>query len=120
MRDVCFAPRLANQSKRPPLGALEFVGGERGIRTLEGVLALTPLAGERFRPLSHLSEFRDLTSRQPRKARHSTVSNGLGKAEFSLIVTYRHPQDQPRFRRPSHSEFARRSLPGERLCLWVH
>ena len=30
-------------------------GGERGIRTLEGVLALTPLAGERFRPLSHLS-----------------------------------------------------------------
>ncbi len=34
-------------------------GGERGIRTLEGVLALTPLAGERFRPLSHLSEFRD-------------------------------------------------------------
>ena len=31
-------------------------GGERGIRTLEGVLALTPLAGERFRPLSHLSD----------------------------------------------------------------
>ena len=30
-------------------------GGEGGIRTLEGVLALTPLAGERFRPLSHLS-----------------------------------------------------------------
>ena len=34
-------------------------GGERGIRTLEGVLALTPLAGERFRPLSHLSEIRN-------------------------------------------------------------
>ena len=33
-------------------------GGERGIRTLEGVLALTPLAGERFRPLSHLSKIR--------------------------------------------------------------
>ena len=32
-------------------------GGEGGIRTLEGVLALTPLAGERFRPLSHLSIF---------------------------------------------------------------
>ncbi len=30
-------------------------GGERGIRTLEGLLTLTPLAGERFRPLSHLS-----------------------------------------------------------------
>jgi hypothetical protein len=31
------------------------IGGERGIRTLEGLLTLTPLAGERFRPLSHLS-----------------------------------------------------------------
>ncbi len=34
---------------------LQGNGGEGGIRTLEGVLALTPLAGERFRPLSHLS-----------------------------------------------------------------
>ena len=33
----------------------KFSGGERGIRTLEGLLTLTPLAGERFRPLSHLS-----------------------------------------------------------------
>jgi hypothetical protein len=32
-----------------------LLGGERGIRTLEGLLTLTPLAGERFRPLSHLS-----------------------------------------------------------------
>ncbi len=38
---------------------LHVYGGERGIRTLEGVLALTPLAGERFRPLSHLSEIRN-------------------------------------------------------------
>ena len=30
-------------------------GGEGGIRTLDGVLAHTPLAGERFQPLSHLS-----------------------------------------------------------------
>ena len=30
-------------------------GGERGIRTLDGVLAHTPLAGERLRPLGHLS-----------------------------------------------------------------
>ena len=35
-------------------------GGEGGIRTLEGVLALTPLAGERFRPLSHLSDLTKL------------------------------------------------------------
>src|SRR5690606_30267513 len=34
-------------------------GGEGGIRTLEGPFeALTPLAGERFRPLSHLSDVR--------------------------------------------------------------
>ena len=34
-------------------------GGERGIRTLEGLLTLTPLAGERFQPLSHLSIWSD-------------------------------------------------------------
>ncbi len=31
-------------------------GGERGIRTLDGLLTHTPLAGERLRPLGHLSE----------------------------------------------------------------
>ena len=30
-------------------------GGQEGIRTLDGVIPHTPLAGERFRPLSHLS-----------------------------------------------------------------
>ena len=34
-------------------------GGERGIRTLDTLLTYTPLAGERFRPLSHLSESLD-------------------------------------------------------------
>jgi hypothetical protein len=33
----------------------ERTGGERGIRTLEGLLTLTPLAGVRLRPLGHLS-----------------------------------------------------------------
>jgi hypothetical protein len=33
----------------------ETDGGERGIRTLEGLLTLTPLAGVRLRPLGHLS-----------------------------------------------------------------
>ena len=33
----------------------ENSGGERGIRTLEGLLTLTPLAGVRLRPLGHLS-----------------------------------------------------------------
>ncbi len=43
----CFGP-----SKR----AKNNSGGEGGIRTLEGLLTLTPLAGERFQPLSHLSD----------------------------------------------------------------
>jgi integrase len=34
----------------------ENTGGERGIRTLEGLLTLTPLAGVRLRPLGHLSD----------------------------------------------------------------
>ena len=32
-----------------------YIGGEGGIRTLEGLLTLTPLAGARLRPLGHLS-----------------------------------------------------------------
>ncbi len=32
-----------------------LTGGERGIRTLDELLAHTPLAGERLRPLGHLS-----------------------------------------------------------------
>ena len=37
-------------------GLIYVIGGERGIRTLDGLLTHTPLAGERFRPLSQLSE----------------------------------------------------------------
>ena len=33
-----------------------YFGGEGGIRTLDAGLPHTPLAGERFQPLSHLSE----------------------------------------------------------------
>jgi hypothetical protein len=32
-----------------------MIGGERGIRTLDGLLTHTPLAGERLQPLGHLS-----------------------------------------------------------------
>jgi hypothetical protein len=42
-------PNLSCENKR------ENYGGERGIRTLEGLLTLTPLAGVRLRPLGHLS-----------------------------------------------------------------
>jgi hypothetical protein len=39
-------------------GFPEKIGGERGIRTLDGLLTHTPLAGVRLRPLGHLSEGR--------------------------------------------------------------
>jgi hypothetical protein len=40
---------------RSKAAARRDFGGERGIRTLEGLLTLTPLAGVRLRPLGHLS-----------------------------------------------------------------
>ena len=40
------------------LEAVPRSGGEGGIRTLEGLLTLTPLAGARLRPLGHLSGFK--------------------------------------------------------------
>ena len=58
---VCLASitrhKKSSHSPRHCEGSVNFFcsGGERGIRTLEGLLTLTPLAGERFRPLSHLS-----------------------------------------------------------------
>ena len=51
----------SNPLERPSAGTESFgetaqnIGGERGIRTLEGLLTLTPLAGVRLRPLGHLS-----------------------------------------------------------------
>src|SRR5581483_6431297 len=55
--------------QRPKLRALSnypaTTGGQRGIRTLEGLLTLTPLAGVRLRPLGHLSVLR--TCRRKRK-----------------------------------------------------
>ena len=56
-------PPSVRKSKGPRIGGLLISGGERGIRTLEGLLTLTPLAGERFRPLSHLSEIHIFSSR---------------------------------------------------------
>jgi integrase len=53
-----FATGFATARGRPPTKCLNKrmkVGGERGIRTLEGLLTLTPLAGVRLRPLGHLS-----------------------------------------------------------------
>jgi integrase len=53
-----FANGYANEHGDAPNKSLEShenSGGERGIRTLEGLLTLTPLAGVRLRPLGHLS-----------------------------------------------------------------
>jgi hypothetical protein len=50
-----FEPANLDLSTDTPSGHRLKDGGEGGIRTLEGLLTLTPLAGERFRPLSHLS-----------------------------------------------------------------
>ena len=65
-------------------------GGERGIRTLEGLLTLTPLAGARLRPLGHLSGGIDPTHGRAiitaqvslRKAIDEFVSNRRPATEF--------------------------------------
>ena len=50
-------------------------GGEEGIRTLDALLTHTPLAGERLRPLGHLSTCGDtegadfFQARNPKKFR---------------------------------------------------
>src|SRR6185437_2348643 len=57
-REARFASGFATVRSRPAANSLnssEKIGGERGIRTLEGLLTLTPLAGVRLRPLGHLS-----------------------------------------------------------------
>ena len=51
-------PRKFRRKKSPPLASFyKCDGGERGIRTLDTGLGYTPLAGERLRPLGHLSAF---------------------------------------------------------------
>ncbi len=55
-RRVRINPLASAQIKKAPLwGAFFICGGERGIRTLDGLLTHTPLAGERLQPLGHLS-----------------------------------------------------------------
>ena len=58
-----FEPWIAVGYKKGPAfgGAFCVYGGERGIRTLDGLLTHTPLAGERLQPLGHLSVIYDFT-----------------------------------------------------------
>ena len=56
MTSVCqkFLANVKNEVNK--YGAFRGkTGGEGGIRTLDTLLTYTPLAGERFKPLSHLS-----------------------------------------------------------------
>ena len=49
----------ASPNKKPSKSLINKAlkdGGPGGIRTLDTLLTYTPLAGERFQPLSHLSE----------------------------------------------------------------
>ncbi len=44
-----------SEGKKTAFGGFLFSGGEGGIRTHDGLLTHTPLAGERLQPLGHLS-----------------------------------------------------------------
>ena len=50
-----YPPRYGSAGRRRSTSVVALTGGQRGIRTLEGLLTLTPLAGVRLRPLGHLS-----------------------------------------------------------------
>ena len=54
-------------------------GGERGIRTLDGILSHTPLAGERLRPLGHLSVM------EPNYTRYWSLVNVVCRALFKYF-----------------------------------
>ena len=60
-------------------------GGERGIRTLEGLLTLTPLAGARLRPLGHLSGGRN--HNEPERFLAKNERNCLGLRLQAGIVS---------------------------------
>ena len=83
------SPDYADDHGRSPrLGALpedlRFVGtsqlgsgGDGGIRTLDALLAHTPLAGEHLRPLGHVS---GLSHRRPGRCRHRSPGRGRDAA----------------------------------------
>ena|GEM_PF-2921441 len=66
-------------------------GGEEGIRTLEKLLTSTPLAGERLRPLGHLSG----APVDREKAAHNQPNRSTIDDEFAGNCP-RRPQVKPR------------------------
>src|SRR5690606_4467156 len=59
-------------------------GGEEGIRTLEKLLTSTPLAGERLRPLGHLSG----ASLDKENRRHNQPSAAVAGVEISSASSH--------------------------------
>ena len=73
-----FVALAANRSN--PTKIYLTCGGEGGIRTLEGLLTLTPLAGARLRPLGHLSGGRN--HKDPESLLAKTLGFGVRRAVF--------------------------------------
>ena len=67
----------SQKPKSPAQAGFLLSGGERGIRTLDGLLTHTPLAGERLQPLGHLS-----------KGAKDTGGSGLRK-QLSVVIRER-------------------------------
>ena len=66
---------------------VDGTGGERGIRTLEGLLTLTPLAGARLRPLGHLSVVqRAAKDKRPEAVRKAYKAAPAGQQTVRSII----------------------------------
>ena len=77
------------QSKTDPVGSVLLwgFGGERGIRTLDGLLTHTPLAGECLQPLGHLSVAQRILGRSGRvKERRAQECRTRGRGLTPALV----------------------------------
>ena len=62
-----------------------MTGGEGGIRTLDELLTHTPLAGERLRPLGHLSEISPIRRPGLRRSRRENGALGGSRTPDLLV-----------------------------------
>ena len=92
-------------------------GGERGIRTLDGLLTHTPLAGERLQPLGHLS--RDDDSCNNRLPCLGALSDALHRVFLARHVQQNGPTTKPDSRRHESGSVARSRLTFQLLRLRV-
>ena len=79
---------LITNIKWPKMGHLIF-GGEGGIRTLDGLLTHTPLAGERLQPLGHLSKllFFSILHKADTGRHHSGLSPLWGRRRCATTLS---------------------------------